>query len=139
MATRIFDPGIDVQRLAFNKLITILSATSAFAPYAAAGERYLLCQQAGILGPLGALDWTAPAGQVAGAVVDRLNNYGSGSLAGRPGFTALGALADHLLGLSEIPPDDQAWLAGLVVGFGLVTDRSYVDALAAKYGVVVPR
>jgi len=135
MANRILDPGVDVQRTAYNRLITILSATSAFAPYAAAGQRYNLCQQAGVLGPLGSLDWTAPAAQVAGSIIDRLNNYGLGSLRGRPGFTALGALIDHLLTLEEVPPDDHTWLAGLVVQYGLVTDQGYLDELVQQHGV----
>lgn len=137
MSTRILHPAVDIERLAFNKLITILSATSVFAPYAGARDRYDLCQRAGILGQLGALDWTASAAQVAGLVIDRLNNYGSDSLPGRPGFTALGALADHLLDLPEVPPGDQAWLAGLVVQYELVTDQGYLNALAQKHGVVV--
>ncbi len=135
MANRILDPGVDVQRTAYNRLITILSATSAFAPYAAAGQRYNLCQQAGVLGPLGSLDWTAPATQVAGSIIDRLNNYGLGSLRGRPGFTALGALVDHLLTLEEVPPDDSKWLADLVAQYGLVTDQGYLAELRQQHGI----
>ncbi len=114
------------------RLQQIVAELSEFA-HGAERDRRVLMDMTGLGGLASGLDLSGPPRTVAGALVLAAEKHGV--LADRPRYHALGALLSYLLTLGDLPREDAAFVARLIVECALVTDPNYVGTLREKYGL----
>jgi len=113
------------------ELIRVVSDLYILTDGGARGRRIFLQESAGLGQFIKNMDLSGPIQTFVGDLVGRLERYGP--LPDRPAFHALGALLDAVLAQGDLPVADQAFAAGLIVRYSLVSDPVYVDRLRARY------
>lgn len=96
-------------------------------------SRRVLMEQAGLRRFVPTIDLSGTPSTVAAQLVGQLEPFGA--LPERPTHHALGALLTYLLTLGDLPRDQAAALARLLVVHQLVGDPVYLDKLRAEYGI----
>lgn len=97
--------------------------------------RRALVESAGLHDLVGKLEFTGNQITFAGQLISLTEPYGR--LPEAPSLHALGALLTYFIGLSDVPPNDVAFFALLVVKYSLASDPAYVQDLRARYGIHV--
>lgn len=95
--------------------------------------RRVLIQQANLGRFVLQMNLNDAPGTVAADLVGRLEKFGA--LPEEPTKHALGALLSYLLTLGDLPQDQAAYIAGIIVRYSLVADPRYVEKLREQYGV----
>lgn len=119
-----------------NKLIQIVAGLYDFIE-GSRGRRVLL-ESAGLERFKQSINLSGAARTVAADVVSRLERFGI--LPERNTYHALGALLSYLLTLGDqdLPPEDAAFIARLIVTYALVADSQYLRDLQSHYNLGQP-
>lgn len=112
-----------------KKLTTLVAGLYQFREGGTRG-RFRLVEAAGVGAITGDIQMDGPAPDVAWDMVRRVARYGN---LGQTQYHALGALLSHILTLNDLPQDDAADVAQLIVKYGLVNDQSYLANLRRAY------
>lgn len=96
-------------------------------------SRRVLIEQAGLRRFVPTIDLSGTPSTVAAHLVGQLEPFGA--LPERPTHHALGALLTYLLTLGDLPRDQAAAIARLLVVHQLVGDPVYLDKLRSDYGI----
>jgi len=54
-----------------------------------------------------------------------------------PNYHALGALSSYIMQLGDTPPEDQAYIANIIVKYNLVDDATYIEGLRDSYHITL--
>lgn len=119
----------DEERL---KLVNVVAELYDFTDGGPRGRRVLI-QQANLGRFVKQMNLSDAPATVAGDLVGKAERFGV--LREEPTKHALGALLSYLLTLGDLPQDEAAFVAGLVVRYSLVSDPRYVERLRGQYRI----
>lgn len=119
-----------------QRLASVLAGLYDFTDQGARGRRVFIQESAGLGRFVPGIDLSGDPRTVSRDLIGRFERFGV--LPERPTYHALGALLSALLDTAELGVDDAAFVAGLIVRYGLVADPTYLQRLREAHHIDEP-